>query len=372
VTLSAADGTVRWSQSYDRPITNVFAVQDEIAREVARELLGTLDVTPAGSLVRDETADPVAHSLLLQGIVLWNRRSEQFLRQAVGLFEQAVARDPAYARAEAWLALGNNTLAWYTDDETDPYLTRALDAADRALKMDSTLAEAHASAGAALWTMGRDRESADRFRRAIALDSTLAMSWGWSGMLSGRRDLAEALRRTRRAVDAEPASLISRTQVSQVLNVARRFPEADSVARSVLALDSSFGLAWLQRAEALAGMGRLAEAIEIMEKRVLTVAGVRRAELESIHAWLLAVAERDVDARAVLERLRVRSGGRLPPIAAAAAALESLGDREAAVALLAEAVARHDPWLWSSRGIRNDELRKDPRAAALFARLEAQ
>jgi hypothetical protein len=119
-------------------------------------------------------------------------------------------------------------------------------------------------------------------------------------------------------------------------------------------------------------MGRLAEAIEIMEKRVLTVAGVRRAELESIHAWLLAVAERDVDARAVLERLRVRSGGRLPPIAAAAAALESLGDREAAVALLAEAVARHDPWLWSSRGIRNDELRKDPRAAALFARLEAQ
>ena len=70
VTLSAADGAVRWSNAYDRPITNIFAIQDEIAREVSRELLGTLNVAAAGSLVRNETADPEAHALLLQGIAL--------------------------------------------------------------------------------------------------------------------------------------------------------------------------------------------------------------------------------------------------------------------------------------------------------------
>src|SRR3990172_11803294 len=99
VALSAADGTVRWTQAYDRPITNVFAVQDEIAREVARELLGSLDGARPGTLVRQETADPEAHSLVLQGVVLWHRRTGPAIRQAIALFEQAAARDPGYARA---------------------------------------------------------------------------------------------------------------------------------------------------------------------------------------------------------------------------------------------------------------------------------
>ena len=372
VTLSAADGAVRWSNAYDRPITNIFAVQDEIAREVSRELLGTLNVAAAGTLVRHETSDPQAHALLLQGIALWNRRSEQFLRQALGLFEQAVARDPEYARAQAWLALGNNTLAWYTDDVTDTYLDRAMQASDRALALDSTVAEAHASAAVVLWNRFRDRESEERFQRAIKLDSTLALSWGWSAMMTTRRgSMDEALRRVRHAVELEPASLVLRTQVAQILQMARRFPEADSVVRSVVALDSSFGLAWMEWAETLAAMGRFAEAIEIMEKRALTVPGVRRVHLESIHAWMLARAGRTADARAALARLRDRSGGRLPPEGAAAAALEALGEVDAAIDLLGEAIDNHDPWLWNSRGVRYDRLRKHPRAAALFARVES-
>ena len=300
-----------------------------------------------------------------------NRRSEQFLRQAIGLFEQSVARDPKYARAHAWLALGNNTLAWYTDDVTDTYLDRAMGASDRALALDSSVAEAYGSAAVVLWTKGHDRESEERFQHSFRLDSTLPMSWGWSAMMTTRMgDPDVALRRVRHAVDLEPASLVLRTQVSQILYMARRFPEADSVARSVVALDSSFGLAWLQRAEALAGMGRFPEAIEIMEKRVLVVPGVRRSDLESIHAWLLAMVDRRADARAALARLSARSGGRLPPVAAAAAALEALGDVDAAITLLGEAIDKHDPWLWSSRSIRYDRLRKDPRAVALFARLE--
>ena len=123
----------------------------------------------------------------------------------------------------------------------------------------------------------------------------------------------------------------------------------------------------MQRVEALVGMGRLAEAIEIMEKRVLALPGIRRAELESIHAWILASAGRNADARAALQRLRTRFGGQLPPTASAAAALEVLGDKEAAIALLQQAVARHDPWVWSSRSLRLDRLRKDPRVATLLA-----
>ena len=229
VELAAADGTVRWSKAYDRPITNVFAVQDEIAREVARELLGTLDLA-AGSLVHDETADPEAHALLLQGISLWNRRSGGAIRQAITLIERAVARDPKYARAWAWLGMVNNTLPFYDDAPPLPYLTRALAVDDSALALDSTVTEAAASAGSALMTLGRGREASERLERAIVLDSTFATNWGWSGILAVRRGaFDEALRRTRRAVELEPASLISRMQVGQVLNIARRFREADSV-----------------------------------------------------------------------------------------------------------------------------------------------
>jgi serine/threonine-protein kinase len=367
VTLSAADGAVKWSNAYDRPITNVFAVQDEIAREVARELLA-LDVA-AGTLVRNETSDPEAHSMLLRGIVLWNRRSEQALRQAVGLFEHALRRDPQYARAAAWLALGNHTLAWYADDDPEVHVKPGLEAANRALALDSTVSEAHTSAASAFMMLGRYDESDRRFRRALSIDSTLATSWGWYGLLALRQgEFAEALRRIQRAVDKEPASLVSRTQIAQVMNVQRRYREADSVAQSVLAMDSTFGLAWVQRAEALAGQGELPQAIEIMEKRVLTTPGVRRVELEGMYAWLLATARRHDESRALLRRMQTRFGGRLPPVASVASALDAVGSRREAMDLLAAAAARHDPWLFISGGIRFDGLRQDPRATPLLAK----
>jgi serine/threonine-protein kinase len=371
VALSAADGAVRWAQAYDRPITNVFAVQDEIARQVARELLGSLGGAAAGTLVSNETADPTAHSLVLQGIVLWHRRTGPTIRQAIGLFEQAAARDPGYARAHAWIGVGNNTLPFYSDENTDSLLARALAADDRALAIDSTVGEAHASAGSALMVLGRNREAEARLRRALALDSTLATSWGWYGILAIRRgDYAEARKRIGRAIELEPASLIARVQVTQVMNITRRYAEADSAARSVIALDSSFTMAWLQRAEALAGLGRMDEAIDIMEERVVGLAGVRPAEVAGVYAWMLARAGQTASARTVLDRLRAAHGGRLPPVGVVAAALEVLGDHEAAVALLSEAIRRHDPWLWYSRKERYDRLRADPRVAALLAPLE--
>jgi serine/threonine-protein kinase len=370
VALSAADGAVRWTQAYDRPIRNVFAVQDEIAREVSRELLGTLGAAP-GTLVRAETADPEAHSLLLQGIVLWNRRTGPAIRQAMGLVELAVARDPGYARAHAWLGMATATLPFYAEEDTDRLLDRALAATDRALALDSTVAEAHAAAGMALMTQGRNREAEQRFRRALALDSTLAPSWGWSGILEVRRgDFAEARRRIGRAIELEPASLISRVQLLQAAIIERRYEAADSAARSVIALDSSFGMAWLQRAEAVAGLGRLEEALDMMDRRALSISGVRPSEVEGVHAWMLARAGRTTDARTALERLRASHGGRLPPTAAVASALEELGEHEAAVAVLRDAVRRNDPWLWYSRKERYDRLREDPRAAALLAPLE--
>jgi len=369
--LSAGDGAVRWSEKYDRPLTNVFAVQDEIARTVAATLLGSLGPPPKAAAARAETADPQAHALFLQGQLLFNRRGARALQQAVVLFEQAAALDPRYARAQATLAMALAVLPAYVQDSTPAMATRAIAAAERAIAIDSTIAESYAALGYANTLLGeRDRAEAS-FRRALALDSTVASTWGWYGLLANRLgDYRVAHERIARALELEPASLIARVWEAQVLVPERRFAAADSMASAAITLDSTFMLAWEWRANALLGLGRAAEAVTLVERQVGTLPAGRPQEVHCLLAYAYAVAGRATEARATLDQIRARSGGRLPATGATAAALDELGDHEAAVALLTEAVAKHDVWLVQfPRAARYDRLRRDPRAAAMLDRL---
>jgi len=212
------------------------------------------------------------------------------------------------------------------------------------------------------------------FRRALALDSTVATTWGWYALVSGRLgDFPAAYQQIARARALEPASLITRIWESQVLLDQRRSTEAESVASATIALDSTFLLAWQARENALMAMGQVAPAVAMMEHQVALLPPGRPEEVHGMLAYGYALAGRGKEARAMLETMRARSGGRIPPTGATAAALEELGDHAAAVALLEEAIARHDSWLETfSRWPRYDKLRKDPRVAALLARLETR
>ncbi len=368
--ISAADGSVRWTEKYDRPMANVFAVQDEIARRVA----GSLGAGTVGRTARNETTDSEAHALFLQGQVLLNRRTGQTIQQAIGLFGQAVVRDPQYARAHAWLALASAVLPIYSDADTDSLLTQALRAAQRAIAIDSGIAEAFTASGYVHLLRSQNRESDRLFRHALALDSTVATTWFWHGLLALHLgDFAVARQRMERARELEPASLIVRIGASQVLLAERRYATADTLSNRILALDSTFAVAWPVRAEALLGLNRMDEAIGILERRVAGQPGSRPLEQQGLLAWAYARAGRSQEARQVIERMREANGGRLPPVGVLAAAVEELGDHDGAVSLLGEAIAHHDPWMWTlNRSERYDRLRRDPRAAAMLAKLEAR
>ena len=147
---------------------------------------------------------------------------------------------------------------------------------------------------------------ADRsIQHALALDSTLATTWGWYGLLAGR--LGEY---------AAAHDRIARVWEAQVMMPERRFAEADSVASIAISMDSTFMLAWTWRANALLGMGQTVRAVALLERQV---ALIPRGRPEEAHALLAA--------------MRARSGGRVPAMGATAAALEELGDPEAAVML---------------------------------------
>ena len=369
--LSADDGVVRWSERYDRPLTNVFAVQDEIARAVAATLPGSLGPARAGAAARAETADPEAHALFLQGQLLFNRRGARALQQAVVLFRQAAARDARYARAQASLAMALAVLPAYVQDSTAALVTSAIAAAERAIAMDSTIAESYAALGYANTLRGELDRAEASFRRALALDSTVASTWGWYGLLANRLgDYRAAHQRIARALELEPASLIARAWEAQVLMHERRFAAADSVAGAAIALDSTFMLAWEWRANALLGLGRAPEAVALLERQAGTLPSGRPQEVHCLLAYAYAVAGRAAEARATLDHIRARSGGRLPATGAVAAALEELGDHESAVALLAEGIAKYDVWLVQfPRAARYDRLRQDPRAARMLDRL---
>jgi len=369
--VSAGDGAVRWTEKYDRPLANVFAVQDEIARTVATTLLGSLGGSRGAAAPRAETADPEAHALVLQGLVLFNRRGAGQLQQAIALFERASARDPKYAQAQASLAMALAVLPAYVQDSSPPILASAVAAADRAIAMDSTIAESYAALGYGYSLLGELSRAEASFRRALALDSTVASTWGWYGLLASRLgDYPSAHERVARARALEPASLIARIWEAQVLEPERRFAAADSVASATMALDSTFMLAWAWRANALLGLGQTAPAVALLERQVALLPAGRPEAAHGMLAYAYARAGRATEARAVLETMRARSGGRVPATGATAAALEELGDHEAAVALLAEAIAGHDVWLVQfPRSARYDKLRRDPRAAAMLARL---
>jgi serine/threonine-protein kinase len=372
--LDAADGAVRWTDKYDRPLANIFAVQDEIARSVAGKLLGSLGGATAAPPARNETADPEAHALFLQGQVLFNRRTVLSLRQSIALFERAATRDSGYARAWGLMAMAYSVLPAYSAQHTDSARARAVAAADRALQIDSTIAEAFTARAYVDLARGDSRESDSLFRRSLALDSTVATTWGWYGLLAMHLgDFAAANQRSTRARELEPASSIVQTWEAQAYLAQRHYAQADSVAGQVIARDSTFALAWVTKANALINLGRGTEAIAILERRVADLPPSLPSETQALLAYVYARAGRAQQARGVLADMRNAEGGRLPAIGTIAATLDLLGDREAAIVVLGEAFADCDLWLAIfNHTERYDGLRKDPRAALMFAKNEQQ
>ena len=199
----------------------------------------------------------------------------------------------------------------------------------------------------------------------------MATTWGWYGLLSGRlgryRDAEAQVKRGR---ELEPASMIAYIWEAQILYHQRRFAEAESVASETMAMDSTFMLAWTWKANALLQLGETARAGELLERQGALLPAGRTEEGHALLAYAYAFAGRDREARETIAAIRARSGGRLPAIGALAAAMDELGEHEAAVTLLGQAIARHDTWVVQFPGsARFDRMRKDPRVTAMLDQL---
>lgn len=217
--IQAEDGFQLWSESYDRDIKDMFALQDEIARIIAGKLQLTLGDTPRVGA----TVDPEAYGLALEGRHHWLQRTAEGFERAESAYLRALSIDPDFAQAHGGLAETYTMRGWFAliDGERDASadFARATTHAERALALDPTLAEAHGALGGVALKQRRFAAARQELDPAIALNPNYAQAYQWSGLARiCDGDLVGALRDTERGRDLDPLSATVRNSCAFALS----------------------------------------------------------------------------------------------------------------------------------------------------------
>lgn len=359
-----------WADTFDRKLTDVFQIESDIAKTIAEKLETKLTGSEEQAISAKPTADLEAHQLYLKGRYLWNRRTGDNLKKALNYFQQAAEKDPNYALAYTGIADSCALIPVYGAGAPQDYYPRAKAAAEKALKLDDRLGEAHTSLGNVLFRYLELAESAKEFERSIELNPNYPTAYQWYGRLTllamGHFDRAMA--EAKRAVELDPISPIGRTDVATVYMVARRYDEAIAQLRNTLETDPDFYWAHRQLGLALELRGAPSDAIVEYQRaaelnddpRVLAFIGHAKASMG-----------RETEAREILAQLTDASKTRYVSGYSFAVIHLALGERDQALDLLGKDARERtgfeinfikvDPYL--------DPLRGDPRFEALVSKI---
>jgi TolB-like protein/tetratricopeptide (TPR) repeat protein len=357
-----------WGDQFDRPLADVLAVQDDISKAIADKLRLHLTREDQKGLTVGTPKDAAAYQMFLKGRHETDKRTRAGFAAATDFFNQAIARDPSYARAYAGLAYVYLWQAyWGYLPSADAY-GKAVAAANQAVALDDRSADAHAALGwLNLYYRWDWAASTREYERALALDSTAAYIRQWHGeALSTRARHDAAIAELKQAVTLDPLSTDLMTSLGFVLINARRFDEAIDVHKAAAAkgADSTLAQLDLARAYRLAGKSDLA----IAESRKMLDTGDPLGE--PFMALSYARAGRRADAVPILRKMedtarRSGQGGFL-----IGAVYAALGDRDSAFRWLDEAFKAHDTFLpWMKVDPEFDNLRGDPRYDDLIRRI---
>ena len=264
--IDAAGDVHLWARSYDRTLRDVLALQGQLASRSPREMKVAITPRQQGRLAERGAIDPALYDLYLRGRHAWGLRTDAGFNAAASYFQDAIRRDPNFALAYAGLA-DVYALPGGPGGEAAESRTKALAAANKALELDDSLAEAHTSRAAIYLFRDRDRESAEReFRRALELNPGYPTARQWFSILLSEtgRD-AEAVAQAREAVALDPLSGTMRQTLGLVHYYGRRYKESADASRRALELAPQLPLARVTLVKALFQQGAFAEAVKAGE-----------------------------------------------------------------------------------------------------------
>lgn len=342
--IQARDQTDIWTESYDRELKDVLAVQDSVVRSIASQIHIALTEEQERRLATPRQLSPAAYEAYLKGRYYWNKRTGESMHKAEQYFQQAIDNDPTYAAAYSGLADCNSGMTWHGFKAPAEALPKAYAAARKAIELNPESAEAHASLGLAMshrwdWT-GAEAE----FSRALQLDPQYANAHHWYGdYLSIRSRHDEALAEAKHALQLDPLNLMISTWVGLRYYLARDYSHAIEQNRNSVELDPNFAAAHLLLGEDYIQARLWNEAVDEL-KRAADLSGdspIYRAQV----AVALALAGRNREASRIAHELETISGKRYVSPYGLAQIYAALNNKEDTFKWLQAAYDDHAVWM---------------------------
>jgi TolB-like protein/Flp pilus assembly protein TadD len=369
--INALTNAHLWAEIYDRKLTDIFAVESEIAKTIADTLQAKLTGSEKAAISSAPTENPEAYQLYLQGRFFWSKRTAPDLRKSIDYFNQATEKDPRYALAYAAAAQSWVLLPGYDGGAPLDCFPQAESAARKALALDETLSDAHTALGAVKSCLGFDFAGAiDEFERALKLNPNDSTAHHWLGNhpLTNLGQLDRALVEIKRARELDPLSLIINSNIGYTLMLSGKDDEAIAQLRKTLELDGSFYYARFTLGNALEHKGSFAEAIAEYQRAIELSDDI--APLGFLGHLYAKMGRRD-EAKKILDRLLETRKQRYTEVYFTGLVYLGLGDRAEALRYFEQSYQDRDAY--DIGQIRVDpflkELHGDPRFEALAEKI---
>ncbi len=369
--IQANDQTHVWAREYDRRLDDLLALQSEITREISDEIQVALGdrklAQPLQLPLPPRTYE--AYDLYLKGQYFWNKRTVDGFQRAIAYFQQAVAKDPTYARAYAGLAGSYALIGGYSDRPQTEFEPKARAAALRAVELDDSLPEAHTALALVVQNYDWDWKTAEKeFLRAIELNPNYATAHHWyAEHLAYRGRFDEALRESERARELDPLSLIIATDNGAIFYFSRQYDKAIEQFRTVRDMEPNFPRSSIIN-YAYAQKGMFAAILSDIEES-------RRSACDtpfvcSELAYVYGRMGQQEQARNALSRLQqLHRRQPLDPVVFVIASV-GMGDNESAMVWLQKALAQRSNVMTTLKvDPLYDPLRSDPRFQKLLSRV---
>jgi DNA-binding winged helix-turn-helix (wHTH) protein/TolB-like protein/Tfp pilus assembly protein PilF len=370
--LRVSDGEQLWGSEFDEKVTDMFGVEDSISEKVASALVDNLSGDEQQRLTRPFTENNDAYQLYMKGRYFWNKRTVDGVQKSLDYFEQAIGADPKYAVAYAGLADAYTLAGSYGYSIMPPReaMPKAEAAVKKALAIDDTLAEAHASLAYIKFTYDWDWAGAEQeFKRALNLNPGYDTAHHWYShelMALGRPE--EGLEEARRALELSPSDTVMNEHLAWTYLMARDYDHAIQSARKALELDPNFMLAHRVLGQAYMYRGQYEDASAEFQKGVELSRNDPVAQAFLARAY--AVSGRKQDALKILEDLQKLSAKQYVPPVDIAAAYAALDAKDLAFQWLNRGYENRSSFLAYLKVDRAyDSLRSDPRFAELLKRM---
>jgi DNA-binding winged helix-turn-helix (wHTH) protein/TolB-like protein/Flp pilus assembly protein TadD len=368
--VDAGTGTQLWGERYQRQLSDIFAVEEEIGRQIAEKLRLRLSGEEQLQLTKRYTDNAEVYQLYLQGLYLFNKRTEEGIHKAIEYFRQAIAKDPQFALA--YPSLANCYVILSAKEGPAKLLPEAKAAVLKALELDNNLAEAHASLAQIRWVYDLDQAAAkSELEQALRLKPNSAVAhYLYARVLADTGHFNEAHAHIKQAIELDPLSIQYRKSVPYILFLSRRNDEAIAEYRKLIVIAPEFPQAQRELGLAYEQKGLYQDAFNQLQKTYEMRENYGKMMLRADIGHLYAVWGKRAEAHEVLAELIKKSEQSYVSAYDIVVIYAGLGDRDQAFGWLDKAVEQHSFWLtWLKLDPRLDPLRSDSRFQDVLQRV---